>query len=859
MANKFAKEFSEENNRDFGSFTPKDNSSNKVDDMSGAKGDSGNSKVKQPNNTQSTQKGIDQSHNTSAQKAQNSVSTAKKGVNDINPIEQAKLAAKSDLKASMTRQHPDEVRQEERDKNNTIKDTTKKAARHKGARGLSSKIGGNGASKSVLGKAGSVAGSKVTGGFGALKSMAGGAIGAVKSAVGAVGATALKAGAVVGGALNVSAAVGTALVLSGTIAVVTVPTAGVIGYGVSHHTQRTDGCTPEEYDEPTASGGELIAVTAERLAWPEGTAHSQYDYDEGGKPTDAAAAAADKWYPVLKNGTYNGKGGGYWKMACCCHSANVIVREACQTDKIGNLLPNVSSPEAAKRELEQALEGQGFSVIPYDGHESSLQRGDVLSYAKKSGGGHVWIYLGDGKSADGGRTSNVFSHISGSRNRDVDLSNYHYYFIMRKQGGSSVSVNSNNRTATSTVTARKNVQASIDWARMIVKDGSYGYGKGYGGFFTCPYCAHCTSSADKKYTCMPFVAAAYAHGTNDPVLMNGGKHRMYLTDQNYTGEFSKVWAKVGWCKDLKFSDLQPGDVVIKWADDNAHGHAWLYGGGDVVLESTSSAGGPRETTGAEKKFNRYANGEGNSPSKNYVMRYIGDGSPLFGSAAYNDLVADMTADDGCGGEMDGATDLGAYIGRGMKKITAANGEEYIILDFDLEQVRKLGCQGHEQCYIYSIGYCDLILGGKFRCSIDGSQESKYNNMEVTYGESSSYTGGSHNGVPSKIGGRGWNVSSTDAMRKLAIDEIKQGRPVIFYVKGVTSSVTTTGHFVCVCGWTANAGSDPSWDDLVCCDPWISSRNPDGLRTMKVYGDRGTHAVTTFENWKPAKGQTRRSN
>ena len=51
MANKFAKEFSEESNRDFGSFTPKDNTNSKVDEVSGAKGDSGNVNGKQQNNT----------------------------------------------------------------------------------------------------------------------------------------------------------------------------------------------------------------------------------------------------------------------------------------------------------------------------------------------------------------------------------------------------------------------------------------------------------------------------------------------------------------------------------------------------------------------------------------------------------------------------------------------------------------------------------------------------------------------------------------------------------------------------------------------------------------------------------------
>ena len=848
MANKFAKEFSEENNRDFGSFTPKDNTNSKVDEVSGAKGNSGNVNGKQQNNAPSTQKGLDQSRNASMQKAQNSVSAGKQGGSSINPIEEAKTGVKSDLKASVTGQHPDDIKQEERDKNSGVKNTTAKVARHKAAKGLSSKLGGNSA-KTIAGKAGSSFGGKLTGGFGALKNMAGGAIGAVKSAAGAVGATAVKAGAAVGSALNVSATVGTALVLSGTIAAATIPTAGIIGYGMGHHTQRTDGCTPEEYDDPTASGGELIAVTAERLAWPEGTPTSKYDYDEGGTPTDAAAAAADKWYPELKNGSWAGRSGRYWKMACCCHSANVIVREACQTNTIGNLLPNVGSADAAKQSLENALEGQGFSIFPYDGHESSLQRGDVLSYSKKSGGGHVWIYLGEGKSADGGRNSNSFSHVKGSQNRDANLNDYNYYFVMRKQGGSSVSVTSNqSRTATNTVTGRKNIQAVIDWATMIANDDSYHYGKGHDGYFTCDYCHHPNASS-KAYTCMPFVAAAYAHGTNDPALMYGGRHCMYLDDKNFEGRFAGVWGKVGNCKDLSFSQLQPGDVIIKYdpSGNDSNGHAWLYGGGDTVLESTGGYG-PRKVDGAEKKFNGYSH-QGAAPSKNYVMRYIGDGSPLFGSAAYNDLVADMTADDGCGGEMNGAEELDAYIGKGMKKVTAANGEEYIILDFDLEQVKKLERQGDQQCFIYSIGYCDLILGGKFRCSIDGSFETRNKNMRAAYG-----SGNGEDGDPSKINGTPKHPGSGQGMVDLAVKEIKQGRPVIFWVGGTASGT----HFVCVCGWKANAGSNITWNDLVCCDPaylpdWAPA-NSDGLRTLEKYTPHSGYYVCTFEDWKPGEGQ-----
>ena len=687
MANKFAKDFENDVNRNFGSFTPKDSVTNN-DKMSGAKNDlidpASFGEKKTP------QSGSSHSSGGVASDGGLSKASVAQTLNDANPVKNAEQGMKASVKASMSGGDVNEATQDQKDKDSNASHMATNAAKHKALRKGVVKGGKAIASKSPAGHIGSAIGSKLTGGAGALKGLGSGAVTAVKGAIHAIGAGVVKAGGVVASALNVSATVGTAIVLSGTLAATALPTAGLIGYGVTHHTQRTDGCTPEEYDYPSASGGELIAVTAEQLSWPEGTAHSQYDYDEGGKPTAAMAAAADEWYPELKNGSWEGKSGGYWKMACCCHSANVIVRTALKTNKIGNLLPNCSSPEAAKEELERSLEGQGFSIFPYDGHESSLKRGDVLCYAKKGGGGHVWIYLGEGKSSDGGRTSNVFSHISKSRSRDCDLGGYHYYMVMRKNGGSGTSVASQKpHIASSTVTSRKNIQATIDWARMIAADDSYVYGKGHNSFFSCDYC-HVPNASRKAYTCMPFVAAAYAHGTNDPVLMNGGRHRMYLDDKNLEGQFASVWGRVGYCKDLNFTDLQPGDVLIKYdaTHDDCNGHAWLYGGGDTYFEASGSS--IDEKTGAENKFNKYKNGENatGSGDKNYVMRYIGDGSPLFGSAAYNAEVADMTANDGCGGEMDGAFQEDAYIGKGMKKVTADNGQEYIILDCDLESCKE---------------------------------------------------------------------------------------------------------------------------------------------------------------------------
>jgi hypothetical protein len=332
--------------------------------------------------------------------------------------------------------------------------------------------------------------------------------------------------------------------------------------------------------------------------------------------------------------------------------------------------------------------------------------------------------------------------------------------------------------------------------------------------------------------------------------MANGHHKVRTSDWNFEGERSRIWQKVGLCKDLSWEDVEPGDILIQYAA-GVGGHAWLYGGNDEILEATSGGGIVDKQTGAKRRFQAYQR-----RSQDFVMRYIGDssgGSPLFGSAAYNAQVAEMTADDGCGGEMNGVLEEDAYIGKGMKKITAANGEEYIILDCDLEAVKKLGKQGSAQCYIYSIGYCDLILGGKFRCSIEGSADAKHAAMRVAYGRNASPTDA--NGDFSKINGTDNHESSTQGVLNKAISEIKQGRPVILWTQHSMSGT----HFLCACGWRADAGANPTWDDLVCIDPAFNGTGDDGLRTMKGYPDGSTHWIGTCENWTPGEGQTRRSN
>ena len=155
-------------------------------------------------------------------------------------------------------------------------------------------------------------------------------------------------------------------------------------------------------------------------------------------------------------------------------------------------------------------------------------------------------------------------------------------------------------------------QEAIEWATMIAADNSFTYGH---GSFNCCICKHL---GIKKYTCMPFLAAAYAHGPQDPIMMNGGRHVMNLHDGNFKGSLGQIWEKVGLCKNLTIDDLEPGDVIIKWSAGNNSGHAWMYGGDDKIIEAVPSD--IHVINGAAAKLKRYGSSEG-TPSKNYVMRY----------------------------------------------------------------------------------------------------------------------------------------------------------------------------------------------------------------------------------------------
>ena len=170
-------------------------------------------------------------------------------------------------------------------------------------------------------------------------------------------------------------------------------------------------------------------------------------------------------------------------------------------------------------------------------------------------------------------------------------------------------------------------QAAVDWAMMIADDNSFAYGTG-AACHRCG-CYFCGTNQrlkprgyEKTYVCMTFTGAAYAHGAKDPQILarcQAGKMTMHTNGQNFT-EFD-CWEKVGSCKNLSISDLQPGDVLIQWGngDNGAGSHACIYCGGDILVEAMYEGWGARTISyhsGAAKRLRQYG-----SNSKNYVMRY----------------------------------------------------------------------------------------------------------------------------------------------------------------------------------------------------------------------------------------------
>lgn len=112
--------------------------------------------------------------------------------------------------------------------------------------------------------------------------------------------------------------------------------------------------------------------------------------------------------------------------------------------------------------------------------------------------------------------------------------------------------------------------AAARWARLIAKDNSFTYGTGERAHHNgCYFCgtnrtgikkATKGSKWDKTYCCNPFVWAAFVHGANlFKKCKDSGLTLEWWLKQTYDGK--KMFKKLGY--DVKYSELQPGDVILK--------------------------------------------------------------------------------------------------------------------------------------------------------------------------------------------------------------------------------------------------------------------------------------------------------
>lgn len=170
----------------------------------------------------------------------------------------------------------------------------------------------------------------------------------------------------------------------------------------------------------------------------------------------------------------------------------------------------------------------------------------------------------------------------------------------------------------------KQMQA-VNWANSIARDNSFAYGTGqrahHGGCYFCgtnitgPKKAKKGSKWEKTYCCNPFIFSAYAHGAGDEKMLKQCKK-----SNSSTGMDPDAWAKynfkkVGKCKNVPYSDLELGDVIMY------KGHVWMYAGKGYLLEASGgnfdadSIAMKKTAKSKYKKYQTYSSG--------YVVRYKG--------------------------------------------------------------------------------------------------------------------------------------------------------------------------------------------------------------------------------------------
>ena len=175
---------------------------------------------------------------------------------------------------------------------------------------------------------------------------------------------------------------------------------------------------------PNGELAERIASAAEYYAWPEGTPKRKYCRFDGGGATPQFMADYRKYWPGFANSSDKSVAAG----TCCCHFARTCVVKGLGKKFSFTLLPPSSAHDES---LRKNMEKLGFTRIKFDGKYSTLKRGDVLYYRNKTDGGHVWIFLGNHRAAEGSHNSGYGGRITKVGSGDIKISNKEVYYIFR--------------------------------------------------------------------------------------------------------------------------------------------------------------------------------------------------------------------------------------------------------------------------------------------------------------------------------------------------------------------------------------------------------------------------------------------
>ena len=135
----------------------------------------------------------------------------------------------------------------------------------------------------------------------------------------------------------------------------------------------------------TSEGGEAIIAKAAECAWPYGTSKSKYKYPSGNR-TDAYTSALKEAYGSRGSWGAQTKAG-----ASCDVFVGTVVRASGYDTEFPRGLDGIEGHISQNRDKWDVLDAPD---------ESELRPGDVVFQIYKGGGGHVMIYLGDGKVAN---------------------------------------------------------------------------------------------------------------------------------------------------------------------------------------------------------------------------------------------------------------------------------------------------------------------------------------------------------------------------------------------------------------------------------------------------------------------------